>query len=181
MDLYFALLTFFLINYMMDPIGNVPAFISIIKEDRRRKAVKYLLICLIIILSFAFIANLLFKLFGIAIKIFRIVAGILLVILGIKMIFLKHRELRPLPFIISLYAGPGVITTTIYMLSKADGLEEEIFVYITVFLAILFSWICIALYERYKKYFEGIIKYAINWKALLLIIFGTYFIIDAIF
>ena len=181
MDLYFALLTFFLINYMMDPIGNVPAFISIIKEDRERKAIKYLLICLAIILFFAFVANLLFKLFSIAIKIFRIVAGFLLIVLGIKMIFFKHKELQPLPFIISLYAGPGVITTTIYMLSKADELEEEIFVYITVFLAIFFSWICISLYERYKKYFNGIIKYAINWKAILLIVFGIYFIIDAIF
>lgn len=167
----------------MDPLGNVPAFISIVHKKRVKLATKYLIICAIIIFSFAVLANLLFSLFNIAIFIFRLIAGILLFILGLKMLIFKNRSKKPLPYIISLYAGPGVITTTIYMLSKAKCIEEMLFVYLTVILAIIFSWLSIFYFEKYKsnRKIKKLIGYAVGWKGFLLIIFGIYFTIDAFF
>lgn len=174
------LATFFLINYMADPIGNVPAFVSVIKNDRKRKAIKYLLICFFIIISFTALAFFLFYFFKIAILIFKIAASIILLILGIKILFFHKKEIKkPLPFIISLYSGPGVITTTILMMSKASCVAERVFVFLTVFSAMFFSWLSIALYEKFKEYFRKVMKYAVKWKGIVIIIFAAYFIIDA--
>lgn len=173
------LATFLLINYMADPIGNVPAFISVIKSDRKTKAIKYLLICFFIIISFTSLALFLFYFFKIAILIFKIVASIILLILGIKILFFHKKEIKkPLLFIISLYSGPGVITTAIFMMSKASCIVEKAFVFLAVFSAMFFSWLSIALYEKFERYFGKVIKYAVKWKGIIIIIFASYFIID---
>ncbi|HEC75641.1 MAG TPA: hypothetical protein ENI33_00070 [Thermoplasmatales archaeon] len=181
MDISFAITSFLLINYMMDPVGNVPAFISIVKNNRKKIAGKYLILCLFIITFFIFLANMLFQLFDVAIIIFQMFAGVLLFILGIKMLFFEKKKAKSLPFIISLYSGPGVITTTIYMLSKAENFNEKVYVYGVVVSAIIFSWISIAMYEKFEIYFKKIIRYAVGWKGILLILFGIYFFIDSLF
>lgn len=166
---------------MMDPVGNVPAFISIVRGNRKKIAAKYLILCLMIITFFVLLANFIFEIFDVAIILFRMMAGILLFILGIKMLFSDKKNSKSLPFIISLYSGPGVITTVVYMLSKAQNFDEKLYVYSVVIFAIIFSWISIALYERFEKYFKKIVGYAIGWKGILLILFGIYFFIDSLF
>lgn len=165
----------------MDPIGNVAVFVSIVKRNRKRIAFEYLSVSFFIIISFLIVASILFKIYSIAISIFEIFSGSLLIFLGMKMVLSKNKEIKnSFPFIISLYSGPGVITTSMVLLSKSIDIEEEIFVYGVVLLAIFFSWLSIALYEKFEEKLKKVVGYVGLWKGFSFIIFGFYFLIDGI-
>lgn len=114
-------LVFFL---LMDPIGNVPIFISILKglPPRRLKLVIFreLLIALGFIVSFYFIGEWLMKFLGISDYTLRISGGIILFLIALKMIFNDADETTTnkitkepfiVPLAVPLVAGPAILSS----------------------------------------------------------------------
>jgi multiple antibiotic resistance protein len=109
---------------VMDPLGNIPIFLSLLKDiepKRRWKIIsRELLIALIILLIFLFFGQQLLNLLQLESESVSIAGGIILFIIGIRMVFPSRRgvmgdQLEGEPFIvplaIPLIAGPSTLAT----------------------------------------------------------------------
>ena len=147
-----VLAAIFLLIIIMDPIGNVPVFLSILKNiplDRRKKIIiRELIIAFAILLFFMFVGRFLLQLLQIEQSSLGIAGGIILFIIAIRMIFpgtkpmFTHNEKsEPLvvPLAIPMLAGPSAIAAVIlFMAQEPSRWIEWIFV---VFVASLISGI----------------------------------------
>jgi len=115
----------------MDPIGNVPLFLSTLKnvpiERRRKIIIRELLIALLVLLFFMFTGKYILQLLQIAQSSLGIAGGIMLFIIAIKMIFPGRRNLfdhsdnmEPLvvPLAVPLLAGPSAIAAVILLMAQ---------------------------------------------------------------
>ena len=108
---------------LMDPIGNIPVYLSILKDveaKRQQKIIiRELLIALAVIILFTIGGDYLFDIFGVKQETVLISGGIILFIIALKMIF-PHRKEDPhesptkeepfiVPLAIPLVAGPSVL------------------------------------------------------------------------
>ncbi len=110
--------------FLMDAIGNIPLFISLLKKlpPKRQRLVilRELTIALIAILLFYFSGNFFLNALGISDQTVSISGGIILMLIALKMIFpsqhaTSERPLETEPFIvplaIPLIAGPAILAT----------------------------------------------------------------------
>lgn len=126
MDTYAAAVTLFLI---MDPLGNIPLFLSILSqvpENRRRLVlIRELLIALGLMLIFLFSGPGLLKLLGLSTEAVSISGGIILMIIAIRMIFPSRGgpmgeeddDSEPLivPLATPMIAGPSILATLVLL------------------------------------------------------------------
>jgi multiple antibiotic resistance protein len=119
---------------LMDPIGNIPLFISILKdiEGRRQRQIilRELLIALGVMIAFNFLGDALLRSLNVSQYAVLISGGIILFILSLKMIFPSRKdadvdmphEKEPfiVPLAIPLVAGPAVLAAIILF-----GRQEE--------------------------------------------------------
>ncbi len=111
----------FALFLLMDAFGNIPIYLSILKDiESKRKLViiiREMLISLVIIIIFAFFGNSFLSFLGISAKSMQISGGIVLFIVGINMIFPKkdadtygvQGEPFIFPLAIPLIAGPAIL------------------------------------------------------------------------
>lgn len=125
---------FFAVFGVMDPVGNVPVFISLTgkldKAKRETLATQAVIRAGIILTIFVFLGNFVLNAFHISIESFRIAGGIILVLLGLQIVFgfgLENERPDPdehdisvVPLAMPLIAGPGMITSAV-ILSKEYG------------------------------------------------------------
>lgn len=117
----------FALFLLMDPIGNVPIFISVLKDiDPRRQRtiiIRELFIALIIIIFFNFLGDALLRFLNVTMPTILISGGIILFLIALKMIFpgkrdpdveLPHdKEPFIVPLATPLVAGPAVLAAVI--------------------------------------------------------------------
>ena len=129
MELYSAAVTLFVI---MDPLGNIPLFLSTLKHlpPRRRRAVilRELLIAYVIMVIFLFFGQKMLDALQLRQQSISIAGGIILFLIALKMIFPPASHERPEegpegePFIVSLaiplVAGPSLLATLLLLVSK---------------------------------------------------------------
>lgn len=128
MDLYSATFTLILV---MDPLGNVPAFLSIlntVEPQRRTKIVlRESLIAFLILTLFLFAGKSILHGLNISEPALGIAGGIILFLISLKMIFphetdnVRERQVGEpfiVPLAIPLVAGPSAITTVILLASQ---------------------------------------------------------------
>lgn len=124
---------FFAVFGVMDPVGNVPVFISLTgklgKAERERLATQAVIRAGVILAVFVFLGNFVLDAFHISIESFRIAGGLVLVLLGLQILFGVNLEnerpdegsdISVVPLAMPLIAGPGMITSAI-ILSKEYG------------------------------------------------------------
>lgn len=113
----------FALFLLMDPIGNVPIFVSVLKDinPRRQRGIiiRELIIALIIIILFYFLGDALLGFLNVTMPTILISGGIILFLIALKMIFpgkrdpeveLPHaKEPFIVPLAIPLVAGPAVL------------------------------------------------------------------------
>lgn len=148
MDSFLQLLsTAFALFLLMDPIGNVPIFISVLKDidPKRHQYIIFreLVIALLIIIAFNFLGDLLLEFLNVEQSTLLIAGGIILFIIALKMIFpgrrdpdvdISHdKEPFIVPLAIPLVAGPAVLAAV--MLYSHEQYSE----WITVG-AIILAW-----------------------------------------
>ena len=132
---------------ILDPLGNVPLFVSALRHlpPRRQSVViiREMSIALAIMILFFFFGSGFFHLLSVDEYSLEITGGVILFLIALSMLFSKPREERksvardPLivPLAIPAIAGPAILAAiTVY----GAGIEEQ---RVIVFLAILIAWL----------------------------------------
>jgi multiple antibiotic resistance protein len=130
-DVLSAIVTLFLV---MDPLGNVPLFLTVLRtvdpERRRPILVRELAIAYVVLLVFLLAGRALLRFLGLQPEAVGISGGIVLFLIALRMIFPSHGSLsgEPLegePFIvplaIPLVAGPSTLATLLLLESAAGA------------------------------------------------------------
>ncbi|MEK6605779.1 MAG: MarC family protein [Nitrospirota bacterium] len=117
----------------LDPVGNVPVFLSITphnsEAERASMVTRAVLVVFVVLVVFALCGNLIFRFFGVTIEAFRIVAGLLLLKIAFDMMEAKPARVRHtpeedaegakrediaiIPLAIPLLSGPGTISSVV--------------------------------------------------------------------
>lgn len=131
MDTWSAAITLFLI---MDPLGNLPVFMSVLKtiEPKRRRKIlaRELLFSLIIMFTFLFSGQVVLDFLNVKQESVSIAGGIILFLIGLKMIFPQPGGVTGLtsgeePFIVPLaipmIAGPSVLAALILLANQDNS------------------------------------------------------------
>ncbi len=162
MDIFEILTLAFSFFLLMDPIGNIPIYIAVLRpvpSERRKKIImREMGIALVIILLFALIGDGILNLLAISSVTLEISGGILLFLIALKMVFSadylepKPHDLKQEPFIvplaIPLIAGPSILASVMIFAKK----EENFFVLIpAIGIAWLISFIILVLSDELKK------------------------------
>jgi len=131
---------------IMNTLGSIPIFLSILGRyplrKQRRIILRELIIALAILVIFMLFGDHILRFLGISQAIMGMAGGVILFIIGLGMIFPKKSDAIELgkqePFIVPLamplIAGPGTITT---VMIYADQLNNNLF----MFGVILLAWI----------------------------------------
>lgn len=125
MDVLSAIVTLFLV---MDPLGNVPLFLSVLKSvpaaRRQRVLLRELGFAYVVLVLFLLIGNALLRFLGLEQEAVSIAGGIVLFLIALRMIFpgqgsLTEGTLEGEPFIvplaIPLVAGPSTLATLLLL------------------------------------------------------------------
>lgn len=145
----FSLLsTAILLVFVLDPFGNVPVIISILKEipraKQRRIIAREMVIGLIILALFLFFGEHFLRIFHLETEAVRIAGAVIFFVIGVKMIFpgdkgsagLFGKEGEPfvVPIAMPLVAGPSALATLLVLSSAhADATG-------TLFGALMVAW-----------------------------------------
>ena len=130
----------------MDPFGNIPVFLPILKkipaERRRRILVRELLIALVVIVIFIFFGQYLMNFLGLDRVSVSIAGGIILFLIAVRMVFPPSKskdeinlEGEPLlvPLAIPLIAGPSLLA--VLLLFSTSESERLINLLLAAFIA----------------------------------------------
>jgi len=143
-DLLKAVIALFVI---VDPIGNVPIFISLteyMSKDERKSAFHTATwVALALLLAFALAGQQVLNVFGISLHSFMIAGGLLLLVLAINILLFggwKEKVVSPksvgaVPIACPLLVGPGAITTTILIL-QTSGIAVTLIAVVIIFAVI---------------------------------------------
>jgi multiple antibiotic resistance protein len=138
-DLKFALVALSAVFFVIDPIANVPIFLTITAADdaaqRRRIALRAALATWVTLSVFALAGGLIFQAFGISLGAFKIAGGLMLLLMSIDMMRAQPSPTRTtaeeqgeartrddiaiFPLAIPMLAGPGAIATVMVLMSRA--------------------------------------------------------------
>lgn len=149
MDIFAAATLLFLV---MDPLGNIPLFLSVLKqvpEERRRLVLRReLLIAYLVLLIFLVLGPYILSFLQVSREAIRIGGGIVLFLIAIKMVFPKEGGLlgktpdgEPfiVPLAIPLMAGPSSLAMIMLMRKSAEGQ------WLDMWLAVTAAWVVSAL------------------------------------
>lgn len=140
-DLFSAIVTLFLI---MDPLGNVPVFLSVLKsvpQERRRKiVVREVLIAYGVLLIFLLIGDHALRVLHIEQETISIAGGIVLFLIAMRMIFPQSGsysdapEGEPLvvPLAIPLIAGPSAMAALLLLQRASQGGSGNLWLAMTI-------------------------------------------------
>ncbi len=145
MSLLSVTLVLFLI---MDPVGNIPSFLNLVKDidpKRQRKIViREMLIALVAMLIFNYIGEFIFGILQVSEVAVRLSSGVILFLIAIRILFTSPISLRAnlpkgepfvIPLAIPLIAGPSLLATI--MLYAHMEPSQPI-----MLIAIFIAWLC---------------------------------------
>ncbi|ETA73534.1 MarC family protein [Ligilactobacillus equi] len=183
-----VLMAFFAI---LNPIGNLPVFISLTAsdEDKVSHAVarKALTIATIIVILFTFGGKEIFTLFGIDLAALRSIGGIIIAIIGYDMLKGKSSSLQHnvdpkhpnleqemsvaiTPLAMPILAGPGTIATAMNLANRYNPL---IVVFSFILLALLTYFLFVYGEIIVKKLGENMLAVITRLMGLILAVIGT--------
>jgi len=139
------IITLFLV---LDPLGNIPFFLSVLKavpESRQRKVLlRELIIAYLVLLAFLFAGGSFIDLLGLQTGSISIAGAIILMIIAIRMIFpiprhpgqdLEEEEPLVVPLAIPGVAGPSALATVLLLAKSQAGLATCLFALTCAWLA----------------------------------------------
>ena len=181
---------------IMNPISNMPIFLSLVqgadKETKQKINRKAVFIAFVIISIFVILGKFIFELFGITIPAFKITGGILIFYVGFEMLQSKKSNVKHLqktnideniavsPLAIPILAGPGTIVTAMNFVSNAT------YVHIGLVL-LIFGLMCLLTYITFslsdfiaEKIGDNVISVIGKMMGLIIAIIGTSMVIEGI-
>ncbi|MGG5254225.1 MarC family protein [Neobacillus sp. SM06] len=145
---------------VMNPIGNIPIFISLTNgyslEEKKRTARKAAIVSLCILTVFLVLGNFIFSMFGITIHAFRVAGGILIFGIAYNLLHAKtskaqspqakekkeateKEDISITPLALPIMAGPGTIATVMTH-SSSHNLNNLIMVFVAFVLVLALSY-----------------------------------------
>lgn len=131
MDLSFSS-AFVILLLVMDPIGNIPLFLSLLRNiepaRRTRVILRECAVAYVVLLVFVFFGRFIMALLGISDSSLTIAGGVILFLIALRMIFrppegifghMEGGEPFIVPLAIPAIAGPAAIATVALMVSRA--------------------------------------------------------------
>jgi len=161
-DIRFALVALSAMFFVIDPIANVPIFLTITAPDsasaRRRIALHAAVAAWLTLSIFTVAGGLIFQIFGISISAFKIAGGLMLLVMSLDMMRAQPSPTRTtaeeqgeargrddiaiFPLAIPMLAGPGAIATVAVLMSRAAGEPMRIAgVFVAVTLTCAIAWL----------------------------------------
>lgn len=145
MDIISAATLLFLV---MDPLGNIPVFLSVLDdvapERRTRVLIRELLLALVVLVAFLYAGQVMLGFLGLSEHSIRIAGGIILFLIALKMVFPVARSAHtvdeiqgePLlvPLAIPMVAGPSAMAVVMLLATNDPGKMTE------WLLALLAAW-----------------------------------------
>ncbi len=139
-DLKFAVVALSATFFVVDPLANVPMFLSVTGSatpiQRRAIAGRAALATWIVLTVFALAGGVIFDAFGISLGAFKVAGGIMLLLMAIDMMRAQPSPTRSteeerdasrgrddvaiVPLAIPMLAGPGAIATVMVLMSRAE-------------------------------------------------------------
>lgn len=142
MDILSAVITLLLV---MDPLGNVPLFLSALKtvrqERRRRVLLREIALAYLVLLAFLFSGSVVLELLHLDRDTISIAGGIVLFLIALRMIFPGERwgggdELEGEPFLVPLavplVAGPSTLAVLLLLQRSAPGRTGSLLLALTI-------------------------------------------------
>ncbi|MCB2154108.1 MarC family protein [bacterium] len=187
---------------IMNPIANVPIFLSLTASDDRQTskaiALRSVALAFAIIALFALTGKLIFHLFGITLPAFRITGGLLVTLIGYHMLQGNQSSVHQLnegdnqkcreaqlsvavsPLAMPILAGPGTIATA--MSFTADGGVAETSITIAAFAVLcVITYLLFVFGERFVSFIgAGALGVITRLMGLILAVIGVQMIIDGL-
>ncbi len=172
-ELKFAVVALSAVFFVIDPLANVPMFLSITAgeppDQRRRTAFRAALATWITLCVFALAGGLIFRAFGISLGAFKIAGGIMLLLMSIDMMRAqpsptrttieeqdesrKRDDVAIFPLAVPMLAGPGAIATVMVLMSRADWQPiPTLSVFFAVTVTCLVAWLLMRWASSADKY-----------------------------
>ncbi len=138
-DLKFAVVALSAMFFVIDPIANVPVYLTITssfgEDQRKRVAARGAFAAWVLLCVFAAAGGLIFQAFGISLGAFKIAGGLMLLLMSIDMMRAQPSRTRTsteeqdesrerediaiFPLATPMLAGPGAIATVMVLMSRA--------------------------------------------------------------
>ena len=146
---------------MIDPLGNIPLFVSLLRNvdpaRRVRVILREWLIALVLLLGFVFAGEGALRLFGLSDPSLNIAGGVILFLIALGMIFrpgagaFAGTEGEPfiVPLAVPAIAGPGTMATVIVLASRAPERVPEWVAAVSV--AMIASLVVLVFAERLAR------------------------------
>ena len=168
MSTQFAIEAFVAIFAIVNPIGNIPFFVTLTQgynpKEKKDVIVKIVVVAIAVLVIFGLIGNYIFMLFGITIPAFGIAGGILLLSIAFSMLHgqkprtkltqqdreeaLAREAVGIVPLGIPMFAGPGAITTIMIYMSRQTGVFDMFAVFASIFATMAVSFILLTYSDR---------------------------------
>ena len=157
----FSLLALSSIFFLVDPFAALPTFLAITEGAdpvrRRRVAGKGALTALIVLGTFAFTGEAIFKMFGITLPAFELAGGIILLLIGLDMLQAKRSATQEaagdtvaaaqkedagiVPLGVPMLAGPGAITSVMVLVGQVQSHWQMAAILISIALTALICYL----------------------------------------
>ncbi len=194
--LEFALKVFTGFFAIMNPIANIPIFLSFVegadKQIAQRINKRATITAFLIVFSFVVAGRIIFQLFGITIPAFKITGGLLVFYVGFEMLQSKKSSVKHLqqtnidediaisPLATPILAGPGTIVTAMDFVTKGNLFHMAMVIGIFAIMCLLTYWAFSAGEWILKKLGNNIIAVFGKIMGLIIAIIGTGMVIDGI-
>jgi multiple antibiotic resistance protein len=169
--LSFSLLSLSAIFFVVDPMGVIPVFMAMTRNDspakRESMARRASITAFFILSTFAVAGTLIFRVFGVTLGAFKVAGGILLLLTSIEMLRAQPQRTRVtpeeaqegadkedvaiFPLAIPLLAGPGSIATVTTLMSKAGRILFAVPVIASIAITCLASYLMLRAAEQVAR------------------------------
>jgi multiple antibiotic resistance protein len=187
---------------IMNPIANVPIFLSLTSEDDEKTtaavALKSLSLAFLIVTLFSVAGKVIFELFGLTLPAFQITGGLLVFLIGFHMLQGAHSSVQHpsdedkkksreaelsvavSPLAMPILAGPGTISTA--MNFSAGGGIMEMLVTISMFAVLcVITYILFVFGEKFTTYIgASALGVVTRMMGLILAVIGTQMVIEGV-
>jgi len=149
---------------VIDPPGCAPIFASLTTgtdaAHRRAMALRSVAVASTILVAFAVFGEDFLRALGISLDAFRIAGGIMLFLIALEMVFEKRQERREnraqdviaqpehedvsvFPMGIPMIAGPGSIASAMLLMSRGQGLAQDLVVLAALGVVLVLTLVCL--------------------------------------
>jgi multiple antibiotic resistance protein len=170
--LSFSLLSLSAIFFVVDPMGAIPVFMAMTRNDspekRRDMARRAAIAAFFVLTTFAVAGTVIFRVFGVTLGAFKVAGGILLLLTSIEMLRAQPQRTRVtpeeeregaekedvaiFPLAIPLLAGPGSIATVTALMGRAGRKLFAVPVILSIALTCLASYAMLVAADRISRF-----------------------------